>query len=369
MINLFEPYVPKEAIEEVCETLRSRWIGEGPKVKKFEKEFASIFNLKPTNVVALNSGSSALETVFDLIGLKEGDEVITTPLTCTATNLPLVRRGCKIVWADICEDTLCIDPQDVAYKTTRKTKAIVQVHLGGTEAEVHHYPEDGSSACSACIPPSIPIVSDACQALGIFTGDYTCCSFQAIKQITTGDGGMLITSTEEDAKKAKLLRWFGIDREKKIANNWQAYKDRKMTFDIELPGYKRQMTDIAAGMGLAGLQHLKEVNSHRAFLFSIYQNRLVDISGIKLIDGQINAPWLVTVLVEKRDDFAKKLFEAGIDTNMVQIRNDIYKVFGGVRQDLPVMNKIEDKYLSLPIGMHISADDVNYICDVIEKGW
>ena len=99
----------------------------------------------------------------------------------------------------------------------------------------------------------IPIISDACQALGIFTGDYTCCSFQAIKHITTGDGGMLVVNNEKDYRDAKLLRWFGIDREKKIANNWKAYQNRAMTFNIELPGTKRHMTDIAASMGIVGL--------------------------------------------------------------------------------------------------------------------
>ena len=131
MIDLFRPYVPKEAIEEVCDVLRSRWIGQGPKVDKFEKKFNIVFGVKGS--VAVSSGSAALETAYDLIGLEPGDEVITTPLTCTATNLPLIRRGVKIVWADILPTTLNIDPLDVRAKMTEKTKAIVQVHLGGNK--------------------------------------------------------------------------------------------------------------------------------------------------------------------------------------------------------------------------------------------
>lgn len=353
MIDLFRPFVPKEAREAVDDVLRSRFVGQGPKVDQFEEAFKKKFNVP--YAVSLNSGTAALETAYELIGLKKDDEVISTPLTCTATNLTLHRLGVKIVWADILEDTLCIDPKDVKRKITEKTKAVVQVHLGGIKAEVSNV--------------HVPIVSDACQALGIFTGDYTCCSFQAIKHITTGDGGMLIPKSSKDEHDAKLLRWFGIDREKKIANNWQAYKERKMTFDIELPGTKRHMTDLAASMGLVGLEYYDRVIEHRKKLFGLYKEKLKKVSGIQVIDGKENTYWLFTVLVERRDDFAKMLFESDIDTNVVQVRNDIYKIFGGVRQDLPTMNKVEHKYLSLPIGTHITETDIQIICDAIKKGW
>ena len=353
MIDLFWPYIPKGAREAVDEVLRSRFVGQGPKVEEFERAFSKKFKVK--HCATVNSGTSALETAYELIGLKEGDEVISTPLTCTATNLPLIRRGVKIIWADILEDTLCIDPIDVRAKITEKTKAIVQVHLGGIKADVGYM--------------HIPVVSDACQALGIFNGDYTAVSFQAIKHITTGDGGMIIVPNEKLLHDAKLLRWFGIDREKKIANNWQAYKERKMTFDIELPGTKRHMNDMQAAMGLVALEHYQEVIYKRETQFWIYKDRLKNVSGIKLIDGPSNKYWLCTVLVERRDDFAKKLFEADIDTNVVQVRNDIYKIFGGERTELPTMNKVEEKYISLPIGPHLKEEQIDYVCDVIAQGW
>jgi perosamine synthetase len=355
MIDLFRPFVPKEARENVEDVLRSRFIGQGPKVEEFEKVFETQFLIRDQHAIAVNSGTSALETAYDLLELKSGDEVITTPLTCTATNIPLLRRGVKIVWADICENTLCINPLDVRSKITDRTKAIVQVHLGGIKAD--------------CGFSHIPVISDACQALGIFNGDMSCFSFQAIKHITTGDGGMLVVRGGEMARKAKLLRWFGIDREKKIKNNWQAYQYRKMTFDIELPGLKRQMTDIAAAMGLAGLKYYLYMMHSRSAQFEIYRERLKEIDGISLIDSDVNTYWLCTVLVDRRDDFAKMLFEADVDTNVVQVRNDIYKIFGGKRADLPVMNKVEHKYLSLPLGPHLRPEDIHYVCDKIKGGW
>ena len=365
LIDLFYPYVPRECIEEVSDTLRSRFVGQGPKVELFEKAFSEKFNVP--YVVSLNSGTSALDTAYDLVGLKEGDEVITTPLTCTATNLPLIRRGVKLIWADV-DNTLCIDPIDVLKKITNRTKAIVQVHLGGIPAHVSELSE--LELTNSHTGRHIPVISDAAQGLGIFTGNYTCCSFQAIKHITTGDGGMLVCDTERHRNEARLLRWFGIDRQKKIKNNWQAYTQRAMTFDIQLPGTKRHMNDIAASMGIASLVHYDEVMEYRRKIFNIYKTELSKISsGIKLVDAPGNTHWLATVLVERRDDFARMMFEADIDTNLVQVRNDIYKVFGGVRQDLPMMNELEDKYLSIPLNMRVSEDDAFYITRKIAGGW
>jgi dTDP-4-amino-4,6-dideoxygalactose transaminase len=262
--------------------------------------------------------------------------------------------GAKIVWADIRKDNLCLDPEDVKKRITNRTKAIVNVHLGGIENDLGKMP--------------VPVVADACQALGVFNGDYTCCSFQAIKHITTGDGGMLVCPNKETYDKAKLMRWFGIDREKKIANNWQAYTKRQMTFNIDILGYKRQMTDIAAAMGIAGLGVYDKVISHRKKLFNLYKNLLKGVDGIKIVDGSNNTCWLCTVLVEKRDDFAKKMFENEIDTNLVQIRNDAFNIFGK-RVRLPVMDEVEGKYISLPLNMGVTEDDVIYIYKTIKSGW
>lgn len=360
MIDLFRPYVPRDVFPEVEDTLRSRYVGQGPRVDRFERTFEKKFGISPKNAVAVNSGTAALEIAYDLIGLKPGDEVITTPLTCTATNIPLLRRGVKLIWADILPDTLCINPLDVHAKLTKKTKAVVQVHLGGLKADV------GSL--------HVPVVSDAAQALGTFNGDFTACSFQAIKHITTADGGMLVVheshgNNERDRNRAKLLRWFGIDREKKIRNHWQAYTERKMTFDIQLPGYKYQMNDVAAAMGIVGLSHYDEMMAIRSRQFAIYKDKLASIDGIKLLDSPGNKYWLATVLVERRDDFAKVMFEAEIDTNLVQVRNDLFKIFGGKREDLPVMNEVEDKYLSIPLGPHLSDEDIHVVCDTIKGGW
>ena len=353
MINLFEPFVPEEAIDEVRDTLNSKWIGQAHKVDQFEEDFKKLFNVK--NVVSLNSGTSALETAYDLLDFKPGDEVISTPMTCSATNIPLLARKVKIVWADILPNTMTLDPKDVKRKLTGKTKAIVNVHLGGIESDIGKQP--------------VPVISDACQALGIFTGDYTANSFQAIKHLTTGDGGMLTCPNKESHRKAKLMRWFGIDRDKKIKNNWQCYTKRAMTFDIEMIGYKRQMTDIAAGMGIAGLKWYHTCQAWREALYNRYKANLKDFPDIHVVDGPNNKYWLLSVFVNRRDDFAKKLFDAGIDTNLVHLRNDLYSIFEGGKAELPGLDQIEKKYLCLPLHMKLRGEDCDRICDVIKSGW
>lgn len=341
-ISLFKPYIPSEVIGEVMGTLMSGWVGQGKKVYQFEHDFAEKFNQK--YCVAMNSGTSALETAFGLVGIQPGDEVITTPLTATCANIALLRMGAKIVWADIDKETLCLNRQDVINKTTSKTKAIVNVHLGGIESDIGEM--------------FVPVISDSCQALGIFSGDYTCNSFQAIKHITTGDGGMLTVNNEEEYKKAKLMRWFGIDRE----NIKVDYKIRTMTAEPELLGYKRQMNDIAAGMGISGLKHYAEVIAHRYKLFQLYKKLL----KVPVIDGKRNTYWLCTVLLENRDEVAEKLFKNGVETNLVHVRNDSMKIFGG-RADLPTMDWVESRYLCLPLNMQTTEEDVIKISDLINS--
>jgi len=354
-IVMFHPYVTESQRNAVNETLKTRWIGQGDKVDLFEEKFGQKFGVP--YAVSVNSCTSAIETAIDLIGLKAGDKVITTPLTCTATNLPLVRRGCELIWADIRKDTLNLNSNDVARKALKHgdIKAIMNVHLGGIKSDIK--------------AGSIPIIDDAAQAVGLYRPEasYTCYSFQAIKHFTTGDGGIIVVNNNEEYRKAKLLRWFGIDRELKKANDWQAFREREMLFDIELLGHKRHMNDIAASMGLAALNDYDDIIYKRKKLFDVYRG--IDVDGITLLDSDDNLYWLATFLVDDREGLVRKLHNHGIESNVVQGRNDIYNVFGGKRQNLPNMNWAEDKYICLPLHNMMSVEDANYIKDVIEGGW
>lgn len=352
MIPLFYPYIPKDKILiEIEDSLNGRWLGQGPKVNKFEKRFGEIFKYEYS--LMLNSGTSALELAYHLIGLKEGDEVIVPILDCTAGQMGLKRIGVNIVFADI-DDNFNINPEDVERKITKNTKAVVGVHLGGIPFN--------SRINEICKQRNIPLIVDAAQHFAHCEGDYICYSFQAIKHFTTCDGGMLILNDEKIYKRAKLLRWFGIDRELKEKKNYQAWERREMTFDVFEPGFKFQPTDIDACFGLAAIDDLDTIILHRKKLAELYKKNLPN--QCKPVCG--GTYWLMGILTENRDELAQHLTSKGIDNNLVHLRNDIYYIFGGQRLNLPKMNEIEPKYLYLPLNTKVTEKDVLYICDTIK---
>lgn len=345
-IPLFWPFVPKKDImREISNTLNGRWLGQGPKVDLFEKKIGEKWGY--AYPLFMNSGTSALEMAYHLIGLKKGDEVIVPILDCTAGQMGLLRRGVKIVFADV-DDNLNIDPEDVKRKITKKTRAIVGVHLGGIHFDKKLYK----------VVRGIPLIVDSAQYHAPTKGDYICYSFQAIKHITTCDGGLLVLNNKKEYERVKKLRWFGIDRTLKEKHNYQAWERREMTFDIEEAGYKMQPTDIDACFGLAALPHLDRVIEYRQKLVALYKKLLP--KEMVVIAGE--TCWLMGIVVPSRDELAEYLTSLGIDNNLVHLRNDIFRVFGGKRLNLPWMNYVENYYLYLPLNMKVSEKDVRFIC-------
>ena len=330
--------------------MSNRWLGQAHKVDEFEREFGKKYGFK--YCVAVNSCTAALDLAYHMIGLKRGDEVITPVLTCTATNVWFLRNGVKIVFADIKQD-LTVDPRDVERKITSKTKAIVVVTLGGIPIDKQLY--------AIAKRHRIPVVVDAAQSLGVGepSGDFVAYSFQATKHFTTGDGGILVLRNEKDYRRAKKLRWYGIDREMKAKANWQPYQKRQMTMDIEEPGYKFHMNDITASLGLIGLKYADGYTRKRKKIVDYYNKHLkaTTVSGGSL--------WLYVILVDDRDRVAAELKAAGIETNLIHLRNDIFKAFGSTRLPLPAMNSIEHRYLYVPLHAHMTLSDARYVVHVL----
>lgn len=364
-IVLFYPNIPSTANEAVNNVLSTRWIGQGPRVDEFEQKFQEKFT-QPNHALAVGSGTDALHLAYILAGIGEGDEVITPVFTCTATNIPLLYLKAKIVFADV-DKNLNINVEHVKKLITPKTKAIVCVHYGGL-------PCDMDELWDLAKQYNIPVIEDAAHAVGAkYKGkpiasqsDFSMFSFQAIKHITTGDGGMLIVKDAELVEKAKRLRWFGIDRSKKQQGIWKN--------DIYEVGYKYQMTDISAALGLESLKEFDKHLAHRQKIYQMYCDLLKNSDGIRVIGSEYtdreHAAWLLTAEVDRREDFMKYLREKQIESAQVHYRNDRYSIFGGKTEGLfPNMDKIEDRYIVLPIHGKISEDNVRYICDVIHKGW
>ena len=329
-INLFHPYVPKDAINAVAKTLSSRWIGQGPKVAEFERRLQPIVGSQ--NVLAVNSATSALELVYHMMNLGPGDEVISPVYNCTAGNIPLARRGVKVVFADV-KDDLMLDWNDAKKRINAKTKAIINVHMSNGPNEIRDL--------------GVPVINDSANYLGKTTGGlFTVYSFQATKLLVTVDGGLLVCRNKTDYKRAKLLRWYGIDRESG-KNNIDA--------DIFEAGYKYHMNDVTASIGLASLNKLKAIKQHRNALQRRYKRHLGGIGG---------SPYLVHV--KDRTKLVKELAKAGVETGLVHKRNDIYSVFGGKKLKLPNMNRLEDIYLFLPCHNRMTIKDADFIAEIVK---
>lgn len=364
-VFLFYPNVPETAVEEVTKVLHSRWIGQGPRVAEFEKEFTSRFGGNGHSL-AVGSGTDALHLSYILAGLQPGDEVITPVFTCTATTIPFLYMGVKFRFADIDPATLNISVPHVRQLVNEKTKAIVCVHYGGL-------PCDMNELLSIAAEYNIPVIEDAAHALGAtYNGkpigsisDFTMFSFQAIKHITTGDGGMLVVRDKNIVAKGERVRWFGIDRSNKQKGTWEN--------DIWEVGYKYQMTDIAAAMGIAALKEFDKTLAYRQRLFEIYKRELRNVRGLKLIGtdytDRTHAAWLCTAIVENRVGFMNYLRENKIESGQIHYRNDRYSVLGGRRDDMPAMDSVEDKYIVLPLNNHLTEAQIEYVCATIRKGW
>jgi dTDP-4-amino-4,6-dideoxygalactose transaminase len=364
-ITLFHPHVPAAAATRVLATLQTRWIGQGPCVDEFERRFAERF-APGRGAVAVSSGTSALHLAYVLAGVKEGDEVVTPVLTCMATNIPLLYQRAKPVFADVQRESLNIDPSHVRRLVTKRTRAIVCMHYGGLPCDMDELNSIGREW-------GIPVIEDAAQSLGAtYRGrtvgamsKFTAFSFQAIKHLTTGDGGMLILADPALHANAKRLRWFGIDREARQAGVWDN--------DIREIGYKYQMTDIAAALGLGAIEEFDHTLRRRQALFAAYRAALQGIAGLEFVGGNYldreHAAWMCTVLVDRRRDLQRKLSEAGIESDPVHYRNDRYSVFSCTREPRPNMDAIEENYLVLPLHLKMSIDDVGRVCATIRKGW
>lgn len=370
MIPLFKVFMNEEVDKSLLEVIHSGWIGQGSKVELFEGLLSR--RMKNNNCLSLSAGTHGLHLALRLAGVDTNSEVITTPLTCTATNWPILYQGAKIVWADVKSDDLNIDPMDVERKITKDTRAIICVHWGG-------YPCDMAELGTIAVNHNLILIEDAAHAFGAnYRGgpigscdysDFTVFSFQAIKHLTTGDGGALfskeISLGLEDHRRARLLRWYGIDRE-------GPKKDMRCEEEILEWGYKYHMNDICAVIGISNLKWVDFNLNIQQDNVDYYKKELNDFSGITLIQNspdRTSANWLFTFLVKKKEDFKKFMGEKGIHVSSVHERNDKHPCVGDFKIDLPNLNEVVEEMVCIPCGWWVTEDNREYIVDCIGEGW
>lgn len=377
-IQLFKVFMSENAAPEVTKVLNSGYIGQGEKVDQFESKLQDFF--MKDYIVTLNSGTSGLHLALDLLkkssgkwpGLEDGDEVLATSLTCTASNFPILANNLNIKWVDIDPTTLNMDLDDLSRKISPKTKAIMLVHWGGYPNDLDRIKEI-QNKCFELYGFKPAVIEDGAHSFGSKYkgkhignhGNMTMYSLQAIKHITAIDGGLLLLPHQELYDRAKLLRWYGIDRN---SNR----KDFRCEADIQEWGFKFHMNDVCATVGMENLKHANEIVSKHQSNAKFYDENLQNIPGLTTLtrhEGHESAFWIYSMLVENRDGFYKHMKDCGIVVSQVHERNDKHTCVSDYKSSLPTLDKIIGKVVSIPVGWWVTDEDRQYIVDCIKKGW
>ena len=379
------------AKKEVAKVLDSGFIGQGPKVDEFERELEKTYHRG--TVVTTNSGTAAEHLAFRLLqnpdtnqkvfdgvamwesnwpGIQPGDEALCTALTCTATNWPVLANGMDIKWVDIDPETLNMDLDDLERKLSPKTKVIYVVHWGGNPIDLRRLEKIQDKAQSLYgFRPAV--IEDCAHAFGakyhgspIGTHGNLCTfSFQAIKHMTSGDGGMLITPHQKMYKRARLLRWYGIDRD-------DNRKDFRCENDIPEWGYKFHMNDINAAIGLENLKEVQENVVNKNIDNAWYYSREMcagKVPGVTLLKETPGCSfWLYTMLVENQEGFMRMMDEKGIMVSRVHERNDKHSCVAKYKSSLPNLDAAVKKMICIPNGWWVSTEQREYIIDCIKQG-
>jgi len=363
-IPLFKVFMPESVMGPLKTTLMSGYIGQGPRVDEFEKALST--RLETPHALTVNSATSGLQLALRLSGVTAGDEVITTAMTCTASNWAILAQGAIPVWADIDETTANIDPRMIEPLITPKTKAIMVVHWGG-------YPADLEEIWFVARKHGLKVIEDAAHAFGsTYRGkhigtqsDFGVFSFQAIKHMTTVDGGLVVAREAADRARGKRLRWYGIDRD-------APRMDFRCENDISEWGWKFHMNDVAATIGLEQLKYVDGIIAKHRDNAAFYARELKDVDGVRLLDvkeDRASASWIHTIKVTARDKFMRAMRERGIMTSRVHERNDRHSAVAAYKRPLPQLDRFVEEMICIPVGWWVDEIDRQHIVESIRAGW
>lgn len=373
-LNFSVPHITREDVREVVRTLKSGWLTTGSRAQLFEKQFAEYVGAG--QAVALSSGTAALFLSLVVHDIRPGDEVITSPLTFISTANVIHHLGAKPVFADIDEFTWNIDPEALENAVTPRTKALLPVHYSGQPCEMDRIMAIAESR-------GLPVIEDAAHALGAefrgrkigSLGNLTCFSLFPTKNITTGEGGVITLDDESKAGRLATLRLHGMSRD-----GWKRYaKEGSWFYEVHEAGYKFNLPDILAGLGLAQLQKLDRLNRKRERLVGYYLKKLADIPGIrtvKILPGMKSSWHIFPVWVDKerfgidRNRLVEELRLRNIGTSVHFIpvhlqpfyqKNYLYK-----KGDFPAAEKIFEGILSLPLFPAMTRRDIDDVVEAIQ---
>ena len=369
------PEIGDEEIRSVVETLRSGWLTTGPKVKNFEEDFARYLGCG--HAVAVNSGTAALHLALDAVGIKEGDEVIVPTMTFTATAEVVLYLKAKPVLVDCEPDTLNIDARKIESKISSKTRAIIPVHFGGQPCNMGRILEMARRY-------NLKVIEDAAHALPAAyngkkigtIGDITCFSFYVTKTITTGEGGMATTRNPEWANRMRMMSLHGISHDA-----WNRYSSEgSWYYEVFFPGYKYNMTDIAAAIGIEQLKKCSRFWEARRRIAAAYDEGFAELPEIRtpVCHPDLQHAWHLYVIqldLERlrinRNQFIETLKQESIGTSVHFIPLHLHpyyqKTFGYTPADFPDASAVFQRTVSLPIFPMMSESDTRHVIRIVRN--
>lgn len=381
VIPLFKVFMSDNAVNNVSEVLSSGYVTQGKQVDIFEGLLAKYFGNK--NIVTTNSATSGLHLIFHMmknfglgdekLKISSTDHVLTTPLTCTATNWPILLNDLNLKWVDVDPSTCNMSLDDLEIKLNKNTKAVVVVHWGGYSVDLERlksiqdnfYLKHGFKFL---------IIEDCAHSFGTEfndirlgnTGNISVFSFQAIKHLTTVDGGCINFTNKEDTELAKLLRWYGIDRN-------ENRKDFRCESDISNVGFKFHMNDVNAFIGINNFEtvsdSLVKIHDENG---KFYNKELKEIKDLQLLNYESNSftPfWIYTIKVKNRESFMNHMKNHNIIVSRVHERNDKHSATLKFKSDLPLLETFIDEMVCIPVGWWVTEENREFIVNTIKKGW
>jgi dTDP-4-amino-4,6-dideoxygalactose transaminase len=369
------PAIGEQEIEEVVATIKSGWLGTGPRVAEFERNFAAYESAK--YVAAVSSCTAALHLSVLAAGIKPGDEVITTPMTFCATVNVIIHGGAKPVLADVDPRTMNIDPKQVKAKITPRTRAIMPVHFAGRSCDM-----DGLMEIARRF--NLKVIGDCAHAIeteykgrkvGTF-GDFGCFSFYVTKNVITGEGGAVVAQKKEDIDRIKVLSLHGMSKDAWKRFSSEGYKH----YEVVEPGFKYNMMDLQAAIGIHSLSRVEQNWSRRQEIWNRYQEAFAEMPVTCPSDPEPNtrhAYHLYTILVDEaktgisRDKFLNAITAQGIGVGVHYLSIPEYsyyqRTFGWKAEDYPNAMRIGRETVSLPLSAKLTDKDVEDVIEAVRR--
>jgi dTDP-4-amino-4,6-dideoxygalactose transaminase len=371
------PCIGEEEIREVAETIRSGWLGLGPRTREFEKQFAGYLGTK--HAVGLNSCTAGLFLSLKVLALKAGEEVVTSPMTFASTANVIEHHGGKPVFVDIDRSTLNMDPAKLEEAVCERTRGIIAVHMAGRPCEMDEILDIAQRRKLFTVNDAAHAIETRYRGDSIGSlGDLSCFSFYATKTLAIGEGGMLTTERDEWADRIRILRLHGISRDA-----WKRYtSETGARYEAVEPGYKLNMWDVQAAMGLHQLKRLEENLARRKELFVKYDRALRELDQVMVLDTgdderfrHARCIYIVLLRLEAlkidRDRFAAALKAENIGTGIhftgLHTHKYYREKYGYAPEDFPETNFVSERTLSLPLSASLTDEESDHVLEAVRK--